>query len=47
MILASIIIPVRAAKIKDPRLGLKKTLIRAAVFNLVYLGLVMFVWHRV
>jgi hypothetical protein len=46
VIIAAIVIPVRASKMKDPREGLKKTLIHAAVFNLVYLFLMLYVWHR-
>jgi hypothetical protein len=46
VIFASIAIPVRAAKAKNPQVGLKKTLIQAAVFNLIYLFALMYIWHR-
>lgn len=46
VILAAIVIPARAARNKDARLGLKKTLIHMALFNLVYLFLILFVWNR-
>jgi hypothetical protein len=40
------VIPIRAARLKNPRAGLKKTLLNMAVFNLVYLFLLLFVWGR-
>jgi formate-dependent nitrite reductase membrane component NrfD len=46
VIIASIIIPARAARAKNPRLGLKKTLVNMAIFNLVYVFLLYFVWGR-
>lgn len=46
VIIASIVIPVRAARIKDPRAGLKKALKGVAIFNVIYLFLVLYVWHR-
>ncbi len=46
VILALIVIPARAARAKDARKGLKTALIQIAVFDLVYLFLVLFVWNR-
>ena len=43
VIIASIVIPARAARMKDPRAGLKKTIIQIAIFNLFYLFLLVFV----
>lgn len=47
VILASIVIPARAARLKNPRAGLKKTLVNMVIFNLVYVFLLIFVWGRV
>jgi hypothetical protein len=46
VIIASIVIPVRAARIKEPRQALKTTLVRITVFNAIYVALLLFVWHR-
>ena len=46
VIIAAIVIPVRNARAKDARAGLKKTLIQAAAFNFVYLLLVIYLWNR-
>lgn len=46
VIFASIAIPVRAAKAKNPAAGLKKALVQAAVFNAIYLFALYFIWHR-
>lgn len=46
VIFASIAIPARFAKVKNPRAGLKKTLVWMAVFNVFYLFLVRFFWGR-
>jgi hypothetical protein len=46
VIIATIVIPARAARMKNPRQGLKKALLQMVVFDLVYVFLVLFVWHR-
>ncbi len=46
VIIMAIAIPARAARIKDARKGLRKTLIQTAVFNLIYLILITMVWFR-
>jgi hypothetical protein len=46
VIVASIVIPVRATREKNARAGLKKALLQMAIFNLVYLFLLIFVWGR-
>ena len=46
VILAAIVIPARAAKIQNPRVGLRKALIRVTIFNFFYALLLLFVWHR-
>ena len=46
VIIASIVIPIRATRAKNARLGLRKALIQMAVFNLFYLFLLIFVWNR-
>jgi hypothetical protein len=46
IIIGAIAIPVRAAKVKDPRRGLKKALTQAAVFNLMYLVFLLYIYGR-
>jgi hypothetical protein len=46
VIIAAVVIPVRNARMKNSREGLKKTLIQTALFNLLYLFLVVYVWNR-
>jgi len=46
VIIASIVIPVRAAKAKNPQAGLKKALLQVAAFNVIYLLALIFVWGR-
>lgn len=46
VIFASIIIPARAARMKNPKAGLKKALVQIVIFNLVYVFLLMFVVNR-
>ena len=46
MIIASIVIPARTARIKNPQEGLRKMLIQVLIFELIYLILVTFVWTR-
>jgi len=46
VIIASIAIPARAARFKNARVGLRKTLTQMAVFDLIYLVLVLVVWGR-
>jgi hypothetical protein len=47
IILAAIAIPARNSKVKNARAGLRKTLIHTLAFNLVYLFLILYVWHRI
>jgi hypothetical protein len=42
----SIIIPARAAQTKDPKKGLKKALIQMAIFNLIYVLALTFLYPR-
>jgi hypothetical protein len=46
LIIASIAIPARAARAKNPRQGLRKMIIQMAVFDLIYLILITVVWVR-
>jgi hypothetical protein len=39
-------LPARAAREKDPQLGLRKALTWVAVFNVLYLISLRFIWHR-
>lgn len=46
IIFATIALPSRAASIKNPKLGLKKTLVSLAVFNLVYAFAIAYIYVR-
>lgn len=46
VIFASIAIPVRAAKAKNPAAGLKKALVQSMIFNAIYLFALYFIWGR-
>lgn len=46
VIIASVAIPARAARAKNGRKGLKKTLIQMAIFEIAYVFLVTQVWFR-
>ena len=46
VIIASIVIPARAARMKNPAEGLKKALKQIAIFNLVYLFMLVYVVGR-
>jgi hypothetical protein len=46
MIIAMIAIPARAARMKDSRAGLKKTLIRMAIYDVIYMLLLLYVFPR-
>jgi hypothetical protein len=46
VIIFAVAIPARHATAKNPTLGLKKTLKQTAIFNVIYLGLLLYVWHR-
>lgn len=46
IIIAAMTIPARAAKTKDARQGLKKTIVHTLIFNLIYLTLITLVWMR-
>lgn len=45
-IIMAIVVPTRAARMKDGRAALKKTLIQMAIVDLIYLILVTQVWFR-
>jgi len=44
IIFASIALPARATRQKDPKKGLRKVIIYALVFNFIYVLLLRFVW---
>ena len=46
VIIASVVIPARAARAKSGRDGLKKTVVQIALFEIVYVVLVTQVWFR-
>ncbi len=46
VILASIIIPARAARVENPEAGLRKVLKQATIFNLIYLFMLVYVVGR-
>lgn len=46
VIIASIVIPARAARLENAREGLKKTLVQIAIFDVVYMILITQVWGR-
>ena len=46
IILGPIVLPARAAHIKNPQAGLRKALIWVSVFNLCYVILLRVLWHR-
>jgi Na+/H+ antiporter NhaA len=47
VIIASLVIPIRATNAKNPVKGLKRALGQMVVFGLIYLFLLMYVWARV
>jgi hypothetical protein len=46
VLLAAVIIPIQAAKLKNPRVGLKRMIVQVMIFNLFYVFAVLFVWGR-
>jgi len=46
VLIASIMIPFAASKDKDPQLGLRKVVMRSALFMLTYCVLLRFVYPR-
>jgi hypothetical protein len=46
VIIASIALPARLARVKDGKEGLKKALIHVAIFEFIYLILITQVWFR-
>lgn len=46
VIFASIIIPARAARMKNPQAGLKKVFVQVALYNLFYVFLLLYVVGR-
>ncbi len=46
VIIVSVVAPVRAARAKSGKEGLKKALIQAVIFDLIYVALVTQVWFR-
>jgi len=47
IIVAPVVIAARAANEKSARGGLRKTLVRVAVFNAVYLVFLLFIYGRI
>ena len=46
IIIAPIVLPLRAARSKNARKGLRKTLIQMALFNVFYLFVLLFIYGR-
>lgn len=46
VIIVSVVAPVRAARAASGREGLKKALIQAAIFDVIYVVLVTQIWFR-
>jgi hypothetical protein len=46
ILVASIVIPARAARAKNPRAGLKKALVNMMIFNAIYLFALLYVYNR-
>jgi hypothetical protein len=46
LLVATIALPVRAAREKNPRKGLRRAIVSVAVFNAIYLLLLIFVYGR-
>lgn len=46
VIIASVVLPARAARAKSGKEGLKKVLIQIAIFDVIYVVLVTQVWTR-
>jgi hypothetical protein len=46
VIFATIALPARAARLKNPKVGLKKTLVWLAVFNLFYVFALVYLFGR-
>jgi hypothetical protein len=46
ILIGPIAIPARLAKLKNPRLGLRKTLIQMAIFHAVYLFSLMYIYSH-
>jgi hypothetical protein len=47
ILVASIAVPARAARTKDPRAALKKAVVNVLIFNAIYWFFLMFLWGRV
>ncbi|MBI5543380.1 MAG: hypothetical protein HY901_05795 [Deltaproteobacteria bacterium] len=47
VVIASIAIPVRAARHPDPRRGLKRALVQTLLFDAVYVLAVLFIYPRI
>ena len=46
VIIASMVIPIRASRTNNARQGLKRALINMLIFDVVYLLMVMYLWSR-
>jgi hypothetical protein len=46
VIIASVVLPARAARAKSGREGLKKALLQTAIFEIIYVVLLTQVWFR-
>jgi len=46
IIFAVVVIPARAARVKNPKRGFKKMIVQSALYNLFYLVVLLFIWGR-
>jgi hypothetical protein len=46
IIFATIAVPARAAKIKNPRVGIRKAIRNMVIFDVIYVVAVLLVWPR-
>jgi hypothetical protein len=46
IVIGMITIPVRAARVKDARKGLRKVIVQTLIFEVVYLFALRFLWGR-
>jgi hypothetical protein len=46
IVLAPIVLPLRAARAKNARKGFRKTMIQMALFNVFYLFVLLFIYGR-
>jgi hypothetical protein len=46
ILLGTIALPARAARDKNPRAGLRRAILWIAIFNVLYVISLRFLWHR-